>query len=135
MASPASILLLVALGGVTAAASIPYHTLSLASDSLPPRNLAAARPAPLKGFLTSPQWHTGGYENPQHLSDPDSTLEFYYVGLSDIMDGMSSFPGFDTEIEPRLQAPRPPEASTPYCASIWTIPAPTDRTCRTPRYS
>jgi hypothetical protein len=86
----------------TASAVAAYHTLS--SDDLPPANAAAARPAPLKGFLTSPEWHTGGYTNPQYYNDPDSTLEFYYIGLSDIMTGMNSFPGFDTVVEPRIAA-------------------------------
>ena len=85
----------------TAAAS-PYYTLT--SADLPQKNSAAARPAPLKGFLTSPEWHSGGYENPAHLSDPESTLEFYYIGLSDVMDGMASFPGFDSVVEPRVTA-------------------------------
>ena len=76
----------------------------LFSDDLPPSNAAAARPAPLKGFLTSPEWHTGGYTNPQYHNDPDSTLEFYYIGLSDVMTGMDSFPGFDTVVEPRIAA-------------------------------
>lgn len=84
---------------VTAAA---YHTLS--SADLPPANAAAARPAPLKGFLTSPEWHTGGYTDPQYYNDPESTMEFYYIGLSDVMTGMADFPGFDTVVEPRIAA-------------------------------
>ena len=80
-------------------------TSSSASADLPPANAAAARPAPLKGFLTSPEWHTGGYTNPQYYdNDPESTMEFYYIGLSDVMTGMTDFPGFDTVVEPRIAA-------------------------------
>ena len=86
----------------SAAPSSPYHTLT--ATDLPPANLAAARPSPLKGFLTSPEWHSGGYADPQYLNDPSSTLEFYYIGLSDIMTGMAEFPGFDTMVEPRVAA-------------------------------
>ena len=93
---------LVGMLRLSAATAAPYHTLT--SADLPQKNPAAARPAPLKGFLTSPEWHSGGYENPAHLSDPESTLEFYYIGLSDVMDGMASFPGFDSVVEPRVAA-------------------------------
>jgi len=31
-------------------------------------------------------------------------MEFYYIGLSDVMTGMDSFPGFDTVVEPRIAA-------------------------------
>lgn len=31
-------------------------------------------------------------------------MEFYYIGLSDVMTGMNDFPGFDTVIEPRIAA-------------------------------
>eukprot|EP00573_Skeletonema_grethae_P001912 CAMPEP_0201687636 /NCGR_PEP_ID=MMETSP0578-20130828/1607_1 /ASSEMBLY_ACC=CAM_ASM_000663 /TAXON_ID=267565 /ORGANISM="Skeletonema grethea, Strain CCMP 1804" /LENGTH=698 /DNA_ID=CAMNT_0048171805 /DNA_START=59 /DNA_END=2152 /DNA_ORIENTATION=- len=86
----------------TYASAAAYHTSN--SDDLPPANAAAARPAPLKGFLTSPEWHTGGYANPQYYNDPESTMEFYYIGLSDVMTGMTSFPGFDTVVEPRIAA-------------------------------
>ena len=84
------------------ASAAPYHTL--ASRDLPIANPAAARPSPLKGFLTSPEWHSGGYGDPRYLNDPPMTLEFYYIGLSDVMDGMDSFPGFDSVVEPRVAA-------------------------------
>ncbi|KAL7565621.1 hypothetical protein ACA910_018982 [Epithemia clementina (nom. ined.)] len=91
----------------TVVAAAPYHTLT--AGNLPPENLTAARPKPLTGFLTSPTWHGGvnGYLNPQILDAslrPPTTLEFYYVGLIEVMDGMNSFPGFDTFIEPKLAA-------------------------------
>ncbi len=86
----------------TSVASSPYHTLT--ATDLPPANLMAARPSPLKGFLTSPEWHSGGYVDPQYLNDPQSSLEFYYIGLSDVMTGMTDFPGFDTVVEPRVAA-------------------------------
>ena len=76
----------------------------LFSADLPPANAAAARPAPLKGFLTSPEWHTGGYTDHQYYNDPESTMEFYYIGLSDVMTGMAYFPGFDTVVDPRIAA-------------------------------
>jgi len=102
---PSSISALVGLASSNThifASAAAYHTLH--SDDLPPANAAAARPAPLKGFLTSPEWHNGGYANPQYYNDPESTMEFYYIGLSDVMTGMTSFPGFDTVVEPRIAA-------------------------------
>jgi len=74
-----------------AAATTPYHTLT--SSDLPLPNKTAARPSPLKGFVTSPELHTGGYTNPQYNEDDgiESTMEFYYIGLSDVMTGMDTF--------------------------------------------
>ena len=31
-------------------------------------------------------------------------MEFYYIGLSEVMTGMTDFPGFDTIVEPRIAA-------------------------------
>jgi len=88
---------------IAVATTTPYHTLTLSDLPLP--NKTAARPSPLKGFVTSPEWHTGGYTNPQYNEDNiESTMEFYYIGLSDVMTDMDTFPGFDTVIEPRLVA-------------------------------
>jgi hypothetical protein len=83
--------------------NLVVHT-TFSSADLPPANAAAARPAPLKGFLTSPAWHFGDYTNPQYQNDQEATMEFYYIGLSDVMTGMNSFPGFDTVVEPRIAA-------------------------------
>ena len=97
-----SVVPLLLLRIIESASAAPYHTLT--APDLPVANPAAARPAPLKGFLTSPEWHSGGYADPQHLNDPPTTLEFYYIGLSDVMDGMDSFPGLDSVVEPRVAA-------------------------------
>ena len=96
-----TLLIMLLLCSSTVAASVPYHTLT--SSDLPPPNPAAAQPSPLKGFVTSPEWHTGGYINPQYHNTIDSTMEFYYIGLSDIMTGMDDFL-FDSVVEPRLAA-------------------------------
>ncbi|KAL7494233.1 hypothetical protein ACHAWT_008487 [Skeletonema menzelii] len=96
------LLLLPPLFSSAVVAQDPYHTLS--SSDLPPANSAAARPSHLKGFLTSPEWHTGGYTNPQYFNTIESTMEFYYIGLSDVMTGMNAFPGFDSVVEPRVAA-------------------------------
>ena len=89
---------------ITVAATTPYHTLT--SSDLPLPNKTAAQPSPLKGFVTSPEWHTGGYTNPQYneVDGIESTMEFYYIGLSDVMTGMDNFTLFDTVVEPRLVA-------------------------------
>lgn len=94
------IMLLLSSSSVAASAA-PYHTLT--SSDLPLPNLAAAQPSPLKGFVTSPEWHTGGYIDPQYYNTIESTMEFYYIGLSDVMTGMDEF-NFESVVEPRLVA-------------------------------
>ena len=66
---------------------------------LPPHNPAAAAHNPLKGMLTSPDWSA-----PPYLDSLPSGLEFFYVGIDDVMESMTSFEGMDTYLEPRIAA-------------------------------
>lgn len=62
-----------------------YHTITDAK-TLGATNYDAAVGNPLKGLLTSPRW-VGG-DIPDNVP---STLEFYYIGLDEIMTGWNQF--------------------------------------------
>ena len=51
--------------------------------ALPPHNPAAAAHNPLKGMLTSPDWSA-----PPYLDSLPSGLEFFYVGIDDVMESV-----------------------------------------------
>eukprot|EP01052_Picozoa_sp_SAG31_P004427 SAG31_NODE_183_length_20987_cov_8.711078_11_plen_343_part_00 len=70
-----------------------------ANMQLPPVNLSAAGQNPLKGMVPNPFWSA-----PPYLQTVPSTLEFFYVELSQVMNGMNSFDGFATFLEPKLAA-------------------------------
>ena len=67
------LLILSSTAMIAVATTTPYHTLT--SSDLPLLNTTAAQPSPLKGFVTSPKWHAGGYTNPQYNEDDiESTM-------------------------------------------------------------
>ena len=72
--------------------NIPYYTTS----DLGNPNDNAASGNPLKGFLTSPDWST-----PPYRQEIPSSLEFYYVGLNEVMTGSDDF-DWDTSFEPMI---------------------------------
>mmetsp|Transcript_21327 Transcript_21327/g.24238 ORF Transcript_21327/g.24238 Transcript_21327/m.24238 type:complete len:269 (-) Transcript_21327:1279-2085(-) len=71
---------------------VPYfETTNLGSY-----NPEAENGNPLKGFLSNPDWHSTG----EMLSFP-SSLEFYYLGLNEVMTGFNTF-DWETHLESRL---------------------------------
>ena len=61
------------------AVAAPYYT----ATELGEPNLAAASGNPLRGFLTSPDWTSP----PRQREEVPSSLDFYYVGVDEIMTG------------------------------------------------
>lgn len=84
---------------VFAVAAVSRYVGVAAQQELGTFDSNAAAQNPLKGMLTSPEWST-----PPYLDTLPSSLEFYYVGIADVMESMTSFTGMDTFLEPRLAA-------------------------------
>jgi hypothetical protein len=88
-------LLFVAMATVSASSSLrgtqERHLASYYYSTSDPAVLGASTPMsaagnPLKGLLTSPRW-TGGSTS----GSIDSSLDFYYIGLDEIMTGPNQF--------------------------------------------
>lgn len=75
----------------------PQCAYQLLESDLPSFDLAAARLNPLKGMTVSPEWST-----PPYLDSVYSSLEYYYIGLNDVMSSMTNFDGLDMHLEPKL---------------------------------
>ena len=78
---------------VTATNHNPYYT----TTELGTQNRDASIGNPLKGFLTNPDWNT----EQALTSFPSSSLEFYYIGLNQIMTDYNTF-DWDTVLEVKL---------------------------------
>ena len=78
----------------------PYKVLDFPGGSFDP---LVSEGNPLKGMLTNPEWISGYNEKESSFAVPTS-LEFRFVALSAIMKGASNFSGFDSYLEPLLDA-------------------------------